>query len=111
MSCQVSVPPLIKGFFVEVYLTGKIRSESLVVPRSAIHNQHLYLVNKENRLEIKKIHTTLLQAEFAVVEGDIKQGDTLVVSDLVPAIKGMLLTPKSDSETLDRLNHVVKGIQ
>lgn len=104
-------PPLIKGFFVEVHLTGRTRTESLVVPRSAIHNQHLYLVNKENRLEIKKIHTTLLQAEFAVVEGDIKQGDTLVVSDLVPAIKGMLLTPKSDSETIDRLNHVVKGIQ
>ena len=106
-----SRPPLIKGFFVEVHLTGAIRSESLVVPRSAIHNGHLYLIDNESRLKITKVSTELLQAEFAVISGEIKQNETLVVSDLVPAIRGMLLSAKLDKETGERLTNIVNGIQ
>ena len=106
-----SRPPLIKGFFVEVHLTGIVRKDSLVVPRSAIHNEHLYLVNKDNRLQIKKVSIDLLQAEFAVVSGDISKDDILVISDLVPAIKGMMLSPQTDLDTSKRLNNIVQGIQ
>ena len=106
-----SRPPLIKGFFVEVHLTGIVRKDSLVVPRSAIHNEHLYLVNKDNRLQIKKVSIDLLQAEFAVVSGDISKDDILVISDLVPAIKGMMLSPQTDLDTSKRLNNIVQGVQ
>ena len=114
-----SKPPLIKGFFVEVHLQGASRANSLIVPRSALHNQQLYLVNDQNRLEIKKIHIELFQPEFAIIK-NIKQdngnkpisaGDKLIISDLVPAIKGMLLSPQEDKETTQHLMSRIKGVQ
>ena len=114
-----SKPPLIKGFFVEVHLYGAPRPDSLIVPRSALHNQQLYLVNEQNRLEIKKVRIELFQPEFAIIK-NIKQdnskklisaGDKLIISDLVPAIEGMLLAPQEDKETTQHLMSRVKGVQ
>ncbi|MCP3851232.1 MAG: hypothetical protein GY694_13475 [Gammaproteobacteria bacterium] len=107
-----SRPPLIKGFFVEVHLLGAPRPSRLVVPRSALHNNQLYLVNGENRLEIKKVQVELYQAEFAIVssikadpqgKSPLAQGDKVIISDLVPAIENMLLSPKPDLEAEKRL--------
>ncbi|MCU7835246.1 MAG: hypothetical protein KZQ83_08300 [gamma proteobacterium symbiont of Taylorina sp.] len=106
-----SRPPLIKGFFVEVHLTGVSRPDSLVIPRSALHNQHLYFLNKDNRLEIRKINVDLFQAEFAIVSGEINKGDNIIISDLVPAIEGMLLLPHADIETAERLENIITGTQ
>lgn len=106
-----SKPPLVKGFFVEVHLHGTPRPDSLIVPRSALHNEHLYLVNDQNRLEIKKINVELYQPEFAVISNVqenetkslIKAGDKIIISDLIPAIKGMLLSAQNDQEASDYL--------
>lgn len=110
-----SKPPLVKGFFVEVHLQGNVRSDSLVVPRSALHNQHIYLVDKQNRLAIKKIRVELFQPEFAIIKSNteepISAGDKLIISDLVPAIKGMLLAPKEDKESTQHLLDLIKGVQ
>jgi multidrug efflux pump subunit AcrA (membrane-fusion protein) len=114
-----SKPPLIKGFFVEVHLHGAPRADSLVVPRSALHNQQVYLVNEQNRLEIKKIQVELFQPEFAIISNSkqndnskpISAGDKLIISDLVPAIKGMLLAPQEDKETTQHLMGLIKGVQ
>ncbi|MCU7937774.1 MAG: hypothetical protein KZQ64_10835 [gamma proteobacterium symbiont of Bathyaustriella thionipta] len=112
-----SKPPLIKGFFVEVHLHGTARENSLIVPRSALHNQQLYLVNEQNRLAIKKVHIELFQPEFAIIRNlkqdsskPISAGDQIVVSDLVPAIEGMLLAPQEDKETTEHLISRVKGV-
>lgn len=104
-------PPLIKGFFVEVHLKGAIRPDSLVVPRSALHNNQLYLVNKENRLEIVKVHVDLYQPEYALVSGTLEAGDNIIISDLVPAIQGMLISSQQDTDTGNRLKSLVEGVQ
>lgn len=107
-----SRPPLIKGFFVEVHLQGAPRPNSLVVPRSALHNNTLYRINQQNRLEIINIQVELYQPEFVIVSGDmLKAGDNIVISDLVPAIEGMLLSPKTDSDFASRLKSLVEGNQ
>jgi len=108
-------PPLIKGFFVEVHLTGAARPDSLIVPRSALHNNQLYLLNKENRLAFQKVNVELYQPEFAIIsaaaDNPINAGDNIIISDLVPAIKGMLLSPKQDIDTAERLKRQVEGVQ
>lgn len=110
-----SRPPLIKGFFVEVHLQGAPRPESLVVPRSALHNERLYRVNKQNRLEIINVQVELYQPEFAIIRNAsdsnnqtaLTAGDNIVISDLVPAIEGMLLSPKPDQTTAERLKALI----
>lgn len=114
-----SKPPLVKGFFVEVHLQGASRPHSLVIPRSALHNQKLYLVNEANRLEIKKVHVELYQPEYAVIsalredeaKNPLKAGDRIIISDLVPAIKGMLLSAQNDPEASQYLNHITQPIR
>ena len=45
----------------------------------------------------------LLQGDLAVIENGIEPGTRLVVSDLIPAIAGMLLAPRPDKAVLARL--------
>lgn len=103
-------PPLIKGFFVEVNLQGASRPESLVVPRSALHNNQLYRINEQNRLEIIKVQVALYQPEFVIVTGNnLNAGDKIIISDLLPAIEGMLLSAVDDSEVAKRLKNLVQS--
>jgi len=96
-------PPLIKGMFVDVELKGRPRPGSLVVPIAALNNGVVYVVDQENRLEIRPIKAGMIGSEYAVIESGLEADERIVVSDLVPAIQGMLLEPVSDATSLNRL--------
>lgn len=103
-------PPLVKGLFVEVRLSGRHRDDSLVIPRSALHDgNRVYVVNEEKRLEIRRVDIGLIQPEFIVVQKGLAAGEQLIVSDLIPAIEGMLLKPVEDPATLARLRTLSAG--
>ena len=42
----------------------------------------------------------LIQPEFVVIEEGLEAGERVVISDLVPAIEGMLLKPLPDEPAL-----------
>ncbi len=96
-------PPLVKGLFVEVTLQGKPLSNRLIVPRSALHQGRIYIVNTDNRLVVSAVTLSLLQPGFAVIGSGLEPGEQVVLSDLVPAIEGMLLQPQEDQQALARL--------
>ncbi|HIE02417.1 MAG TPA: efflux RND transporter periplasmic adaptor subunit, partial [Thiotrichaceae bacterium] len=102
-------PPLIKNMFVEVELRGKARQASLIIPRSALHQQQVYLVNQDNRLEKRPVETDFFQTDFVVIKNGLKKGEQLIVSDLIPAIEGMLLKPVNDSAMLETLLNAAQG--
>lgn len=96
-------PPLLKGMFVEAELTGKARERSLVIPRSALHNGKVYGVTADNRLQLKTVKVGLLQPAYAVIEEGLTAGERIVVSDLIPAIDGMLLRPEEAPDVAEQL--------
>ena len=96
-------PPLVKGLFVEVILSGKPRAGSLIIPRAALHGDKVYVANQENRLEVRKVKISLTQPEYAVVSEGLSADERIVISDLIPAVEGMLLKPKDDPEALSQL--------
>ena len=102
-------PPLTKGMFVEVEIRTRARDESIVVPRSAIHDGRLYLVNGDSRLDIRKVRTGLVQGDLAMIHEGVEPGEQIVVSDLIPAVAGMLLKPRPDAEVLERLKAEAAG--
>lgn len=102
-------PPLTKGMFVEIELRIRARENSLVVPRSAFHDGKLYMVNAESRLEIRPVAVGLIQGDLAVVEDGLAPGDRIVVSDLIPAVEGMLLKPRPDDTVVARLRAEAEG--
>ncbi len=96
-------PPLVKGLFVEVTLQGALRSGQIIIPRNALHQGRVYLIDHENRLRLRPVEVDLLQPGYAVIRSGLRKGDRLVISDLTPAIEGMLLKPMDDAGAQQRL--------
>ena len=89
-------PPLSKGMFVEVTIRANKLTGQIVVPRAALHGDNLYVADNNDRLVIKPVETGLTQDGNVVVRSGIETGDKVIVSDLLPAIKGMLLRVTRD---------------
>lgn len=91
-----SRPPLVKGMFVEVALQGPPQEGRLVVPRQALHGGRVYIADADDRLRIRHVTVDYVQGDDAVLAGGVAAGDRVVVTDLVPAIEGMLLLPETE---------------
>lgn len=97
-------PPLTRGMFVEVALKGPPRRDRLVIPRSALHaGDTVHVVNADNRLDIRPVTVAWEQGDIAVIENGLEAGDRVVITDLVPAVEGMLLAPTLDPIVTARL--------
>lgn len=93
-------PPLIKNMYCEVELRGKPRDKAVIIPRSALHQGAVYIANSSNRLEIRKIETGYAQGSLVSVKKGLAVGEQIIVTDVIPAIEGMLLELQPDQELL-----------
>lgn len=102
-------PPLTKGMFVEIEIRMGARDDTIVVPRSAVHDGAVYVVGADSRLEIRPVTVGLVQDDIAAIEDGLAPGETVVISDLVPAVAGMLLDARKDEEVSARLREDAAG--
>ncbi|MCA9689312.1 MAG: biotin/lipoyl-binding protein [Myxococcales bacterium] len=96
-------PPVATGMYMEVELRGAAREGCLAVPRGALHGDVLHVVDKDRRLARREVQIAYRQAEFACLAGGIEPGEQVVLTDVVPAIEGMLLDPVEDEEAAAEL--------
>lgn len=96
-------PPLIKGMFTEVELTAPMVEDRLLVPRSAVREGRLLIVNAEDRLAFAPVEILYRQGDIAVLSGGVAPGTRVVVSDPSPAIEGMLLDPEPAADVAARI--------
>lgn len=89
-------PPLVRGTFCEVELRGQPSPERVVIPRAALHEDHVYVVDVDNRLRRSAVDVLFAQSDFLCIESGLEAGDRVVVSDPTPAIEGMLVDPVVD---------------
>lgn len=97
-------PPLAKNMYVEVEIRGRVQTGRIVVPRVAVHQRpdgpaRVYLAADDDRLVIRPVELGPEQGDLVVVSSGLQENDRLVVSDLIPAVEGMLLAPTADPET------------
>ncbi|MBU2706544.1 biotin/lipoyl-binding protein [Zooshikella marina] len=85
-------PPLLKGMYTEVEFIAPAR-ERLVIPRTAIHQNKVYIVGENNRLTIKPVIIAYHIGELSVIKQGIVDGDKVITTDLIPAVDGMVLQP------------------
>jgi RND family efflux transporter MFP subunit len=102
-------PALLRGMFCEVELRGKVREGRIVIPRSSLHDGHVYVLNAEKRLHRRPVEIDFAQANFVCLRSGLNSGDTVVVSDPTPAIEGMLVDPVEDVELLQTLIREASG--
>ena len=99
-------PPLVKGSFTGVELQGPVVKDVLLVPRTAIRNDHVFFVDDENRLRTTPVEIVYKFEDLAVLVGGLEPGTRVVVSDLSPAIEGMLINPAVDQAVEDRITRI-----
>jgi multidrug efflux system membrane fusion protein len=102
-------PPLIKGMFVEVEIQGKPIERQMIIPRTALHDGKVYLLDKDSRLKISEVETGLIQSDYVSISSGLNEGDKLVISDLIPAIQGMLLDTVHDEGIKNELLSIANG--
>jgi multidrug efflux pump subunit AcrA (membrane-fusion protein) len=93
-----SVPPLVNGMFVRASIEGQA-NPSWVIPERALHGNKIYLMDTDNTLTIKTVYIEYRRDNQVVIDGDLNQGDKLILNDLLPAINGMLLKEASSEES------------
>lgn len=102
-------PPLVKGMYVEVQLCGPVREPKVVVPRAALHQGRVYLSGADDRLEIREVTIASHQGGVAVIKDGLGPGERVVLTDLVPAIGGMRLAPRTDDDAAAALTAEARG--
>lgn len=90
-------PPLMQGMYTEVILQGKART-FFVIPRDALHENEIFIVNKQNQLERRPIKNAQVQDRMVLLSIGLQAGEKLIVSDVFPAIPGMQV--KTTEETI-----------
>lgn len=103
-------PPLSRGMFCEVELSAEPRPGSIVIPRSALHNEDsVFLVDEQNRLKSRKVEIAFALSGFYCLKSGLKGGEILVVSDPTPAINGMVVRAIPDNVLQLRLVAEAQG--
>jgi RND family efflux transporter MFP subunit len=102
-------PPLSKGMFVNVVMSGKTSVQRVLVPRSAVRANTVYIADEGNRLRRRAVKILFSQGDISVIAEGLEAGERVVVSDLVPAVDGMLLQIQLDEDLNSSLRVHGKG--
>lgn len=100
-------PPLLEGMYTEVTIKGKAKT-FFVIPRDAIHEGTLFIVDKNNKLELRALKPSLVQGKMALFESGLMLDEKIIVSDLFPAISGMSLILTEDNRSEQAISDWVK---
>ena len=102
-------PPLVQGMFCEVELRGAVRRQRVVIPRLALHDGYVYVVDSEDRLRRREVQVAFAQADFICLRAGLEGGERLIVSDPTPAVEGMRVRPIEDRVLLERIVAQARG--
>ncbi|MDE1235229.1 efflux RND transporter periplasmic adaptor subunit [Vibrio aestuarianus] len=91
-------PPLVNGMFVKAEIEGQ-ENPSWVIPERVLHGDKIYIKDQEQRLQIKPVKVLYRRDNQVIIDGDLEQGQRLILNDLLPAIEGMLLRESETEES------------
>ena len=85
-------PPLLSGMFVAVHFTSEAPAGSVTIPRRALRGEnHVWLLDGENRLSIREVTVARAGVEHAVISAGLAPGDRVITSNLQYVVDGMTL--------------------
>ena len=92
--------PLLIGEYVRVKILGHKLEGVFQIPRTALKDNSSIWIAKENQiLEIRKVHPVWRDADVVLLQGGLKPGEQLIISDLPAPVEGMTVrvnTSKSE---------------
>ena len=100
-------PPLLEGMYMKVFLQGA-DSETIAIPRYAMHENQIYIINADEQLERVTLTDVQYQGELVLVKDRLRSGDRVITSDVFPAVNGMQLTPIIDKTAMDKMDALLE---
>jgi multidrug efflux pump subunit AcrA (membrane-fusion protein) len=97
-----SRPPLLQGMYMKITLQGSA-TNFVAIPRFAMHQQQLYLIDKSNELQRIDIKNQQYKGGLLLLKEIINQGDKIITSELFPVVNGMSVTPILDQESQQQM--------
>ncbi|WP_295801763.1 efflux RND transporter periplasmic adaptor subunit [uncultured Microbulbifer sp.] len=86
--------PLAVGLFVTAEAEGVQERQAVVMPREALRNaDKVYVVNKDNRLDIRTVDVLSTSENRVVVAAGVTDGERVVTSAVANAVDGMEVQP------------------
>ena len=83
-------PALLIGEYLRIDIEGRKLQNIYRIPRTALRdNSSIWIVNKDSKLEIRRIETLWRDAKTVLLREGLEPGDQLIVSDLPVPIRGM----------------------
>lgn len=83
-------PPLAMGLFATVEIEGRAIENSLLVPRTAIHEgDTVWIVDPEGRLRLRKVTIARFEGDDVMITGGVADGESIVTSSLKIVTDGM----------------------
>lgn len=72
------------GQFVEVYVKGARRTNTIVVPQTAImlgmQGSYVYVVDEDGKVEMRPVHATDWEGQNWIIESGLKPGEKVIIS-------------------------------
>ena len=102
-------PPLVKGMFVKVNINGAAIKDALLIPRLSIRQGVVNIINDENRLERRKVNIIFAQGNISIIKDGINADERVIISDIIPAVDGMLLNAKNDDNMVKLMRQSAIG--
>ncbi|MGF1706516.1 efflux RND transporter periplasmic adaptor subunit [Enterovibrio baiacu] len=84
-----ALPSLVNGMFVQATIEGQPVAH-WVIPEQALRGDKVYLM-EEGVLTVEPVDVLFRHDDLVAIAGDLKDGQQLVVNDLLPAVPGMAL--------------------
>jgi len=84
-------PPLAFGTFVDVSIDGHVARDVVPIPRAALHDNAVWVVDDEGRLGIRRVVLLRVEREEVLVSEGLADGDRVVLTPLPGAAEGMKL--------------------
>lgn len=88
------LPPLVVGLFIEAEIQGRELHDVVTVPKQALFKRnHIFTLDKQNRVQEKQITLLHTDATNAWIRGDIATGEAIVVGKQSYLHEGIVVIP------------------
>lgn len=90
------IPPLTVGLFVNAEIAGRVYENVAIIPRMALVNNKVLVVDSDNRLRYREIDIIRIDKESVLVGSGLRQDELICITPPAIIIDGMQINPLLD---------------
>ena len=95
--------PLLPGTFVFGWISGPRFENAVVIPRAAVTDNRVYVVDDENRAQPRNVRIGRRLRSLLLIEEGLNAGDRVILTNLDIVRKGTLVVPLDAAKVDDEL--------